>query len=154
MRDTSLTVLGIDPGIGTGWSLNRNNTEIAHGVVLFQNMTRFLIHELKAENLDAVVIEDFALLGSKALAQIGSKFETCQVIGMFKLWAAGKGYPVILQPPSIKPIAQKFSGRKPKGPHSLSHDIDAYNHSIYYLKKKGCYETVLEKELREHTYED
>lgn len=145
----TLTVLGIDPGLTTGWSLNRNNEELAKGDVHFKDVCEFILSFPRQDKLDALVIEDFALLGSKAIAQTGSKFETCQVIGMFKLWAYGAGTPVIMQPPNIKPLAEKFSGRSPKGAHKLSHVVDAYNHAIYYLKRNDCYETEFEREVRE-----
>jgi hypothetical protein len=56
-----------------------------------------------------------------------------------------------LQPPNIKPIAQRFTGRVPKGAHSKSHSVDAYNHVEYYLAGIGHYETRLQRELRRET---
>lgn len=96
--------------------------------------------------IDQIFIEDFALLQGKALAQSGSKFETVQVIGMFKLWAYFSDVPVTMQMPTIKPMAEKWTGVKPKGRHALSHHIDAYNHACYGLRKQGRFVTVLERE--------
>jgi len=93
---------------------------------------------------NVVVIEDFALLGGKALAQIGSKFETCQAIGMFKLWAYGHGLPVVMQPPGIKPIATKWSHIKVPSNHKLSHRYDGALHAVYYQVASAGEESIRE----------
>lgn len=142
-------ILGVDPGLTTGWSLVDMVTGEEHSWlhIEFRRMVdHLLVSHAKEYDIAVIVIEDFALLGGKALAQTGSKFETCQVIGMFKLWAGRTDTPVFMQPPSIKPIAQGFSGVKPKGAHHLSHHIDAFNHAIFWLRKRGMYKTKLERE--------
>jgi len=143
---------GFDPGYSTGWALLNwvDGEQLDEGTIPFPDMPEFLFD--KGEMLErtrAIVVEDFALRGGKEKAQIGSHFETVQVIGMLRLWAASAGLSIHLQAPSIKPIAQRFTGRVPKGAHSKSHPVDAYNHVAYYLKGIGRYETRLERELRE-----
>src|SRR4051812_17680833 len=118
-----MIALGVDPGLTTGWSLNRDNEELDSGQVHYKDITMFICTFIR--HIDVLVIEDFQLLGSKAIAQTGSKFETCRVIGMFELWSFIHGYAIVLQPPSIKPLAERFSGRTPKGAHKLSHHVDA-----------------------------
>lgn len=143
-------ILGVDPGLTTGlsWVDIATGEEHSWRHVSFDSMASYLwsLGYPTNNNIAAIVIEDFALLGGKALAQTGSKFETCQVIGMFKLWSYGDGTSIFMQPPSIKPIAQGFSGIRPKGDHSLSHHIDAFNHAIFWLRKQGHYQTKLERE--------
>jgi len=143
---------GFDPGYSTGWALvqYQDGELLSEGTTEFPKMTGFLMeNEDLLFKTKVVIVEDFALRGGKAKAQIGSRFETVQVIGMLRLWTAGSGLSILLQPPSIKPIAQRFTGRVPTGTHSKSHPIDAYNHVEYYLKGIGHYETRLQRELRQ-----
>jgi hypothetical protein len=136
-------ILGIDPGDATGWSLiaDPGGHEIAHGIEKYENFPGWLKQFLGLFGaVDTVVVEDFALFKNKALAQSGSKLYAPRVIGMVEYWASTYGIPVVFQPATIKPIAQKFSQRKPTGAHSKSHDIDAYNHAIYWLTKQGRFE--------------
>lgn len=140
-----MRVLGVDPGGTTGWWLYDGMTATdINGQVKFADMTAHLYDTTTTVGMiaDVVVIEDFALLGGKALAQIGSKFETCQVIGMYKLWAYGLGVPVVLQAPGIKPIAEKWSHIKVPSNHRLSHRFDAALHAVYYLVSVGGYPSV------------
>ena len=129
-------VLGVDPGGTTGyWFYDRMVPTDWSGQVTLDKLPECLytLSELGiGDTCDVVVVEDFALLGGKALAQIGSKFETCQAIGMFKLWAYGHGLPVVMQPPGIKPIATKWSHIKVPSNHKLSHRFDAALHAVYY----------------------
>jgi hypothetical protein len=136
-------ILGIDPGDATGWSLvaDPGGHEIAHGIEKYATFPAWLKSFLGLFGaIDTVIVEDFALFKNKALAQSGSKLYAPRVIGMVEYWASTYGIPVVLQPPTIKPIAQKFSQRKPTGAHAKSHDVDAYNHAIYWLTKQGRFE--------------
>lgn len=141
--------LGIDPGLTTGWSIVNSDTgeEVSWLQIKFEDILQHL-HTWDCVELgvDDIVVEDFALLGGKAKAQIGSRFETVQVIGMVKMWAWFTQTPVHLQAPSVKPLAERFTGRKPSGNHALSHHVDAYNHACYWLRQQGRYKTKLERE--------
>jgi hypothetical protein len=143
---------GFDPGYSTGWALLdwQDGEELSGGTVPFPDMTAFLLNrERMLPQTKVIVVEDFALLGGKEKAQIGSKFETVQVIGMLRLWCHRAGLSITLQPPNIKPTAQRFTGRVPKGAHSKSHPVDAYNHVAYHLIQLEHMETRLQRELRE-----
>jgi len=143
---------GFDPGYSTGWALVdwQDGELLDEGTVKFDDMTAWLMaKERMLGNTKKNVVEDFALRGGKEKAQIGSHFETVQVIGMLRLWTARAGMSIHLQQPSVKPIAQRYTVRVPKGAHSKSHSVDAYNHVEYYLHGIGHYETRLERELRE-----
>jgi hypothetical protein len=138
-----LQILGIDPGDMTGWSLveDPGGHEIAHGMEHYNAMPVWLEQCIAwCGPIHTVIVEDFALFKNKALAQAGSKLYAPRVIGMIEYWAHLNQVGLVFQPPSIKPIAQKFTQRKPTGAHSKSHDIDAYNHAIYWLTKQGRYE--------------
>jgi hypothetical protein len=147
-------VLGVDPGYTTGWSLVDIATGDEHGWrhIKFPDMAEHLAQlEPTGWHISDIVIEDFTLLGGKALAQTGSHFETVQVIGMFRLWAVYTGTPVHMQPPSIKTIAEKYTGVKPRGAHDKNHHVDAFNHACYWLRTQGKYVTKLEREgLSDH----
>lgn len=145
-------VWAFDPGATTGWALwdYEKGECLDEGQVRFDEMPRFLIdHETMLDRTVAIVIEDFRLMAGKAKAQIGSRFETVQVIGMLRLWAEAARVPIKLQAPSIKPIAQRLTGRVPTGAHSKSHSVDAYNHGAYWLRQHGHYVTLLERESRQ-----
>lgn len=136
-------ILGIDPGDTTGWSLvaDPGGHEIAHGMEKYSTFPEWLSRFPGLFGpITTVIVEDFALFKNKALSQAGSKLYATRVIGMVEYWAWFYAIPVVFQPPTIKPIAQKFSQRKPTGAHSKSHDIDAYNHAIFWLTKQGRFD--------------
>jgi len=144
----SKSIYAFDPGDTTGWSRLawHDGTELEHGMVKFPDMPGFL-YDRDLDEVVAVVCEDFRLFQHKAIQQSGSKFDAVAVIGMLRLWVYPFSNQLHLQPPSIKPIAERLSGRKPKGAHNKSHDVDAYNHGIYYLKQLGNFKTELERRV-------
>lgn len=143
-------VLGIDPGLTTGWSLLQDpwGHMIVEGQESFERMPAFL-HGFQNHYgpVETIVMEDYQLFKHKALQQSGSKLETTQVIGMVKMWAFFYGIPIILQSPQVKTIAERLSGRVPKGAHKNSHHVDAYNHAIYWLQSQGRYKSAFEREV-------
>lgn len=141
-----MIVLGCDPGLTTGWALYNGSTRLNMGQVRIDKMPEFL-HTFKERvydppTIDTVVVEDFMLIGGKAIAQVGSRFETCQVIGMMKLWAYAYNIPVVLQPPTIKPIAVLWSKIKVPTTHAKSHQYDAALHAFYFLVSTNQIEVV------------
>ena len=139
-----MRVLGVDPGTTTGYWLydGMTPTDVNDQVHINDMPAHLYSLSERSNNIDIIVIEDFALLGGKALAQIGSKFETCQVIGMFKLWAYGYGLRIVMQTPGIKPIAKRWSDIKVPSNHKLSHRFDAALHAVYYQVKVNGEESV------------
>lgn len=141
-------MFSFDPGETTGWALFNYSTGdlIDKGQVKFDDIFNWLL-DMQGHLPETVIVpvEDFRLLGSKAVAQTGSRFETVQVIGAIRLWLAPYRIEMFLQPASIKPIAQGWTGLKPTGAHNKnSHWVDAYNHGAYYLRSVGHYTTALE----------
>lgn len=143
-------VLGVDPGGTTGWSMlsNEDGYEFASGQLRMDEVAPWLQDHLN-KPLAHIIIEDFRLSPEKAKAQIGSRFDTCKVIGMFELFAHILSIPITLQPRTVKPIAERFSGIRPPRNHKMSHHIDAYNHAVYWLTQQGRFTTKLMRELSE-----
>lgn len=136
-------IVSFDPGEDTGWSIleDPGGYEIAHGIEHYKVFPRFLskLHGLYGR-MSMCIIEDYALFKSKALAQSGSKLITVRVIGMLEYWAYINDVDIVYQSPQDKKPAEKWTGRKPPSDHSKSHDIDAFNHGIFYLYNQGRYE--------------
>jgi hypothetical protein len=142
-------VLGVDPGYTTGISVVDITTgrELRWWHVKFDDiLIWFLTNDCLDLGVDEIFMEDFTLLQHKALQQSGSRLETVQVIGMVKMWAVNTNTPIHMQLPTIKALAEKWTGVVPKGSHDKSHHIDAYNHACYGLRKQGRFVTVLERE--------
>lgn len=140
-------LFSFDPGGTTGWALfNYSSGDLLDvGQVQFDQFFDWL-NEMEGHlaTTTAIVVEDFRLMGGKAKAQTGSRFETVQVIGAIRQWASKYHTHILLQPPTIKPIAERWTDLRPKGAHSNSHWVDAYNHGAYYLRQVGHYTTKLE----------
>lgn len=93
-----------------------------------------------------VVIEDYFLYANKAEAQINSHMETCQLIGMLKVYCAERGLPVRMQ--AAVDVKDRWSndilkhkgvivknGRHYKLPANTNtlcgHEIDAIRHAVH-----------------------
>ena len=140
-------LFAFDPGGTTGWALftYADGQVVDKGQVDFASIFDWLNDmEGHLPTTIAIVVEDFRLMGGKAKAQTGSRFETVQVIGAIRQWASKYHTHILLQPPSIKPIAERWTGLHPVGSHANSHWVDAVNHGSYYLRQVGHYTTKLE----------
>lgn len=136
-----MITVSFDPGLMTGWSVFENDKLINKG------QTKFLDMLSELDNLpkpDIVVYEDFQLLPHKAKAQIGSRFETIQAIGMIKSYAHKYKAKVVNQRPGIMPIAEKWTGVKRMKNHAEGHWVCAFLHGSYYLIKEGYAKSQLE----------
>jgi len=132
--------LAFDPGNTTGWAEFDPHGEISdfgqleNGV---EGVTEFVMAYDKP--IHTVVIESYMVRPDdhSVKANVGSKLETVQVIGVLRGWAYSRKAEIVMQQPQIKKIAEKFSGYEPKGSHKNSHYVDAINHGVYFLVKKG-----------------
>lgn len=142
-------LLALDPGRTTGWAVFGKEAQLMkYGQASMADVVN--LDELIDEwDISHVVCEDFKLFRHRAGQQSGSRMEAPQVIGMAKGWAAKRKCEFILQAPSIKPIAEKWSRQTPPSDHSQSHWVDAYNHGFYYLVSLGLRKSVMEEELDE-----
>jgi hypothetical protein len=129
-------LLAIDPGIHNGWAIFEHGVVKDLGTVDGVEAFDVWLHNVVPEKygkVDVVVIEDFRLFRGKAKQQIGSRFETVQVIGGVQSWARRQGAELVKQSADILQIAPKFSKMTMPRNHNKSHHISAYNHAFYYL---------------------
>lgn len=131
-------LIAFDPGKTTGVA------KFVHGEVQEMNQIHIddfpkFMDRVRDECQGEVVFlfENFRLFSWKAKQQSGSTMEASQIIGMIKMVAAGMGADIQEQSPQIKPVAQKWTGVIPPKNHANSHQVDAYNHGVYWLISKG-----------------
>lgn len=155
-------LLAVDPGdehVGVAWF---DKQEKGWGCVLVLEMTPGEFQEYLGPALHSgifryFVVESFALQRAKALQQIGSEFETSQLIGVCKYvhWLATGEHEIHLemQPPSIKKAifailarkGYKFTADRLKVP--AQHVRDAEVHGIRFIKQVLDEKVVLSSEL-------
>ena len=99
--------------------------------------------EYKGE-IDYIVIEDYIILGKKAMSHSGSRVPSIQAIGYLKAFALQQGIPVQMYPARLKPMQQKRTQKFPKGAHSKNHWVDAYNHGRWFLIERGLAKSALQ----------
>lgn len=139
LADPPQTLLAIDPGRMNGIAIFHGRDVHWIGQVHIDDLPDYLFkfaEEHKGKEVQ-VVYENFKLMKGRALQQSGSTMEASQVIGQVKMIASRHAWPIADQPPNVKPIAQKWSGVKPPSDHKMSHQVDAYNHGVYWLVKNG-----------------
>lgn len=132
--------IAFDPGETTGYAIFDAHGKISdfgqipNGV---EGLTGFLMEH--DEPVTAVIIESYMVRPDdhSLKANVGSKMETVQAIGTIRGWAYARKAEIIMQQPQVKKIGELNSGYKPGSNHSQSHQIDAINHGVYYLVKKG-----------------
>src|SRR6478735_1980723 len=131
-------LLAIDPGIHNGWAVFEKGVikdlGSVDGVEAFDVWLHNVVPD-KYGHIDVVVIEDFRLFRGKAKQQIGSRFETVQVIGLVQSWARRNKAELVKQGSDILAIAPKWSKMPMPKNHANSHHVSAYNHAFYYLVK-------------------
>lgn len=142
---TTPNYLAIDPGVSTGYAtFDSKGTLLSKGIL--RSLDELMDFLQEQSPIDTIICEDYRVYGHKAKAHTGSRVETVQAIGMVKVYANKWGAKLVLQPASILPIAQKFSGINLPSNHKLSHDFAALNHGIYYLTKEGILQSRVLKE--------
>ena len=126
-----------DPGKTTGvtcWSAEGQALNIKD--LVGDEVLDGFLDSLEGEEIEAFIIEEYRIYGSKAVAHVGSRVETAQVIGNLKAWARRRNIKIVEQRSDIKPIAAKWSQVKvPKG--HMPDWMAAYLHGYYYLHNKG-----------------
>ena len=139
LREAPQILLAIDPGRMNGIAIFHGKIVHWIGQVHIDDLPDFLFSQAEEYRGDEVqvVYENFKLMRGKALQQSGSTMEASQAIGQVKMIAAKNKWPVADQAPAIKPIAEKWSGMKAPSDHKISHQVDAYNHGVYWLVKNG-----------------
>ena len=132
--------LAFDPGEVTGWAEFTAHGEIADSGQIdngVEGVTSFLMGYDKP--LHTVIIESYMVRpdNHSVKANVGSKMETVQVIGVIRGWAFTKKAEIVMQQPQVKKVAELHAGFKVKGDHKNTHWQDAVLHGVYYLVKIG-----------------
>ena len=132
-------ILGVDPGKLTGMvTMTTGGVVRTLSNLTLEDVYEYLDKEL-AKTIQLVVMEDY-IVGNRAAHLKGSKNEASQVIGVVNAWSRVYKIPVVMQMPAIKMIAEKLSGKSPKGAHNEMHWMDAFNHAYYFLHSVGLVE--------------
>lgn len=132
-------LLAVDPGKTNGVSIFLDGKVASITQITLDDLPTFL-SDFASTHQDkevVVVYENFKLMRGKALQQSGSSMEASQAVGQLKMIAAQNKWKIHDQAPNIKPIAQKWTKAIPPKNHAQSHQIDAYNHGVYWLIKNG-----------------
>lgn len=124
--------IAVDPGKINGVAVFKANGNCSYMGQARRDELFALLHKHK-EELKGVVCENFRLRPQKATEQSWSELGTVKVIGSIEFFGWLYNIPVILQEPSIKPIAYKRAGITVPTNHKHSHQTDAYVHGIHYL---------------------
>ena len=135
-------LLGIDPGLSTGWAYLINGVLADFGTTRsIDDLTDWLESYFEERPLpNIIVLEKYRLFKHLALQQSGSKMEVTQAEGVVLSFARRKRIEVVEQFSDILPTAVKWSGVNLNKNHSQSHHESAYNHAYYYLVSHGMAE--------------
>lgn len=138
-----MRVLSFDPGDTTGWVYQDPQKMIDYG------QAKSLVEVIKVvdeyiKETDYIVIEDYVILGKKAMSHTGSRIPAIQIIGYLKAAALINKIPVKMYNARMKSIQQKRTQKFPVGAHSKNHWVDAYNHGRYFLIEQGLAKSALE----------
>jgi hypothetical protein len=129
-------ILAIDPGMITGICIMETNGKVLE----IDNLPLEEVYEIldkdMAQRIQLVIMEEY-IVGNRAPYLKGSRNEASQVIGVVNAWARIYGIPIVMQMPGIKTIAERLSGKRPRGPHKENHWVDAFNHGYYWLHSVG-----------------
>lgn len=139
-------LIAFDPGYTTGWcEVTEEGFPKNMGQIAYPDLTDFFRNRMGPQPYNRVVIEDYKVYRKKAMQHSGSDLKTSQVIGKIKFWAELNDLPVVMQPASILPIAQRWTQVKMPGNHAESHKISAFLHGAYYLMNAGIAKTALDR---------
>lgn len=166
-----MKILAIDPsgnffeGKGvTGWALYSEDKPKSVGQIRsieYPTQINYWQEHLNLIELlqpELVVIEEYKLYAHTAKSQIGSEFETIQLIGIIKYYCKNNNIKLVLQPAKIKIrytneilLHKNIITTDQKknyyilGIQTTNHILDAVRHAEYFLnfsRKKGPYEDL------------
>lgn len=121
-------ILGVDPGHTTGWAiLNEDGHLEDYGQVHLKRLNEFLDG---LSNIGVFVMENFKIRPGVNFSW--SEMDTIQILGMFKYRAHQLGAEVVLQEPASYRVGAKWAGKKIPRDHSVSHQVIAYAHAVFY----------------------
>lgn len=134
-----MNLFACDPGDTNGWALYIDDQLADFGQAKGMKELLKVINNLPT--LDVIVVENYKILPH--INHSYSTVPTIQIIGLLKAKALELDIKFVLEDPSIKPIAYKWSGlSKPKN-HNASHEFDAIAIGYYYLVKAKRRQPIL-----------
>lgn len=141
-KDWHMILVAFDPGKTTGMAVIEDSQPILAGDLKWETpQFQDELKRLEEIQLELVVIENYRIRPPSAQKERAKKFDQywsditpAQVIGALKFWAAINGLPVVMQEPSIKPIAYRLINYNQTKSHT-PHFIDATAHGVYWFHK-------------------
>lgn len=134
---STVKVLGLDPGLTTGWCLlrvspsERKVLKIRYGEVKLEKFSPWLI---SLKNLEWIAVEDFILRDTqktKFMNQGWHTLETAKLVGRVEHHCIEHGIKYRVAQPAEKPFGYKLAGLPyipgKKGTHSWDAAAHAYN---------------------------
>jgi hypothetical protein len=142
-----MIVLGLDPGVTTGWGVIEANEDLKLKVLQFgmtKDQTLLEVQDWFRKS-DLVVIESFLVRPKHARtgAFDWDPLDTVQVIGAAKLLCRICETPYTEQQASQKPVGYGFLKKKYVQGKKNMHAWDALAHAAFYLVKNGKARPVL-----------
>lgn len=123
-------IYSIDPGETTGVAIGDDQGKlVGMSQHPWDRLPDYINSILDA---DLFIVEEFKIRPDKAMSFSFSDMKTIQVIGMFKLRAHQIGATTRYQRPLDKIMGYRWSGTTAPKAHSLSHQVDAYAHMVFY----------------------
>lgn len=131
-------ILAVDPGKTVGWARWTNEGAFVGkyegSVEYFYTILTLLVDRDVEPN--TFVVENYRL--DPNIPQGGSLMEASQVIGAVSFVSNYLDASLVLQPNSILPMAQKWTGVTVPRHGIKNHDANsAYNHGMYFMIKQG-----------------
>jgi hypothetical protein len=135
-------IIAIDPGKTSGWAVftgDGNLVEVQQGDAKTLHSFLSQFEDTYGSEPTTVVIEEYIILPTKRglQANVGTKGETMQIIGLIKSFTLGWNCTVVMQPPNIKKLTSMQTGVKVPTNHKFSHGADAILHGYHYFIKNG-----------------
>lgn len=126
-------IYSIDPGETTGVAIGDDQGKlVSMSQHSWEHLPAYINSILDA---DLFIVEEFRIRPDKAMSFSFSDMKTIQAVGMFKLRAHQLGASSRYQRPLDKTVGYKWAGTPPPKAHSLSHQVDAYAHLVFYWVK-------------------
>lgn len=139
-----MKILAVDPGKAVGWAfLSVEKGEdvklLSFGIVQHSELSGWISEHMKAQtfkDIQAIVMEDYQVLPSKAMAHAGSKLETTRAIGQLELLSSLTGAKLVKSSAANNNVNMKLAGVSVKGKsHKDTHWVYAYAHGYAFLTR-------------------
>lgn len=136
-----MIMVGVDPGNTSGIAIV-DGEEIVDMLQLKFDECLNWIMEHDWSDTKTIVCEDFRLFRNKAQKQVGSDFQTVQIIGALRLICKQQNIPLVMQMSNILSIAERQVGIKMPSKHEEGHEISALLHVRFYQIRHGLFKSA------------